>query len=165
MMRKKETIGDWNRGPPVTWSESIYYVIWRSSPKMRPSTEEELSQPLIPHCFCLHKDRVFMPLNLLWDYPKQGRTLSALERASVRAENSSCTTFRWIARCKEKKMAYSMPFLYGNHVSKAHLGRIAEDTPEHQGVVVYSMDDTPLVRWVISWEVVRVFTMIGLWCH
>ena len=106
-----------------------------------------------------------MPLNLLRDYPKQGQTLSTSERVSVRAENSSCTTFKWIARCKEKKMAYSMPFLYGNHVSKAHLGRIAEDTPEHQGVVMYSMDDTPLVRWVIPWEVVRLFTMIGLWCH
>ncbi|PPQ63013.1 hypothetical protein CVT24_006119 [Panaeolus cyanescens] len=37
-----------------------------------------------------------------------------------------------------------MPFLYGNHVLKAHLGRITEDTPEHQGVVVYSMNDIPL---------------------
>ncbi|KAH9944120.1 secretory pathway protein Sec39-domain-containing protein [Epithele typhae] len=37
-----------------------------------------------------------------------------------------------------------MPFLYGNHVLKAHLGRITEDTPEHQGVVVFSMNDTPL---------------------
>jgi len=39
-----------------------------------------------------------------------------------------------------------MPFLYGNHVLKAHLGRITEDTPEHQGVVVFSMNDVPLVR-------------------
>ena len=38
-----------------------------------------------------------------------------------------------------------MPFLYGNHVLKAHLGRITEDTPAHQGVVVFSMNDTPLV--------------------
>ena len=38
-----------------------------------------------------------------------------------------------------------MPFLYGNHVVKAHLGRITEDTPEHQGVVVFSMNDIPLV--------------------
>lgn len=37
-----------------------------------------------------------------------------------------------------------MPFLYGNHVVKAHLGRITEDTPEHQGVVVFSMNDIPL---------------------
>lgn len=39
-----------------------------------------------------------------------------------------------------------MPFLYGNHVVKAHLGRITEDTPEHQGVVVFNMNDVPLVR-------------------
>lgn len=38
-----------------------------------------------------------------------------------------------------------MPFLYGNHIVKAHLGRITEDTPEHQGVVVFSMNDIPLV--------------------
>lgn len=41
-----------------------------------------------------------------------------------------------------------MPFLYGNHVVKAHLGRITEDTPEHQGVVVFSMNDTPLVSFL-----------------
>lgn len=40
-----------------------------------------------------------------------------------------------------------MPFLYGNHVVKAHLGRITEDTPEHQGVVVYSMSDVPLASF------------------
>jgi 60S ribosome subunit biogenesis protein NIP7 len=37
-----------------------------------------------------------------------------------------------------------MPWLYGNHVLKAHLGRITEDTPEHQGVLIYSMSDIPL---------------------
>lgn len=41
-----------------------------------------------------------------------------------------------------------MPFLYGNHVLKAHLGRITEDTPEHQGVVVYAMNDVPLVSLI-----------------
>ncbi len=56
-----------------------------------------------------------------------------------------------------------MPFLYGNHVVKAHLGRITEDTPEHQGVVVFSMNDVPLVRIFlprfdsISW-------VVGFWC-
>ncbi|QRV76102.1 60S ribosome subunit biogenesis protein NIP7 [Ceratobasidium sp. AG-Ba] len=43
-----------------------------------------------------------------------------------------------------------MPFLYGNHVVKAHLGRITEDTPEHQGVVVFSMSDIPLGFGVTS---------------
>lgn len=38
-----------------------------------------------------------------------------------------------------------MPFLYGGHVVKAHVGRWSEDAPEHAGVVVLSMNDTPLV--------------------
>ena len=38
-----------------------------------------------------------------------------------------------------------MPFLYGGNILKAHVGRWSDDCPEHQGVVVYSMDDTPLV--------------------
>ncbi|KAI8989499.1 60S ribosome subunit biogenesis protein nip7 [Pilobolus umbonatus] len=37
-----------------------------------------------------------------------------------------------------------MPFLYGNNVVKAHLGRITDDTPEHTGVVIFSMSDVPL---------------------
>lgn len=37
-----------------------------------------------------------------------------------------------------------MPFLYGNHVLKAHVGRISEDVPEHTGVIVFSMTDIPL---------------------
>lgn len=43
-----------------------------------------------------------------------------------------------------------MPFLYGNHVVKAHLGKITEDTPEHQGVVVFSMTDVPLVSSILT---------------
>lgn len=39
-----------------------------------------------------------------------------------------------------------MPFLYGGNIVKAHVGRWSEDCPQHQGVVVLSMNDTPLVR-------------------
>ena len=37
-----------------------------------------------------------------------------------------------------------MPFLYGGNVVKAHVGRWVDDCPEHQGVIVLSMSDTPL---------------------
>ncbi|KAF6015513.1 ribosome biosynthesis protein nip7 [Brettanomyces bruxellensis] len=37
-----------------------------------------------------------------------------------------------------------MPFLYGNHVLKAHVGKMSEDIPEHAGVIVFSMKDIPL---------------------
>jgi 60S ribosome subunit biogenesis protein NIP7 len=34
--------------------------------------------------------------------------------------------------------------LYGGNIVKAHVGRFSEDCPEHQGLVVYTMDDVPL---------------------
>ena len=57
-----------------------------------------------------------------------------------------------------------MPFLYGGNVLKvymtrpfliihvftyfqAHVGRWSEDCPEHAGLVVLSMNDTPLVSF------------------
>lgn len=43
-----------------------------------------------------------------------------------------------------------MPFLYGGNIVKAHIGRWSEDCPEHQGVVVFSMDDKPLVGETID---------------
>merc|ERR1712243_389760 len=42
------------------------------------------------------------------------------------------------------KSSAEQQFLYGHHVSKSGLGRITENTPKYQGVVVYSMADLPL---------------------
>lgn len=38
-----------------------------------------------------------------------------------------------------------MSYLYGNHILKAHMAKMTEETPEHQGVIVYNMNDIPLV--------------------
>ena len=35
-------------------------------------------------------------------------------------------------------------FLYGNNITRNGLGRITENTPQHAGVVVFSMSDLPL---------------------
>lgn len=60
-----------------------------------------------------------------------------------------------------------MPFLYGNHVLKAHLGRITEDTPEHQGVVVFSMSDAPLVCEIhyVLWDSTQLFCRVLVLLH
>ncbi|XP_056267268.1 60S ribosome subunit biogenesis protein NIP7 homolog [Pseudoliparis swirei] len=42
------------------------------------------------------------------------------------------------------KSGAEQSFLYGNHVLKAGLGRITDNTMQYQGVVVYSMMDVPL---------------------
>ena len=43
------------------------------------------------------------------------------------------------------KPAGEQSFLYGNHILKSGLGRITENTPQYQGVILYSMNDLPLV--------------------
>ncbi len=48
-----------------------------------------------------------------------------------------------------------MPLLYGGNVVKANVGRWAEDCPEHQGVVLYNMGDTPLGFGVSAQSTIR----------
>lgn len=55
-----------------------------------------------------------------------------------------------------------MPFLYGGNLVKAHIGRWSEDCPQHQGVVVLSMDDTPLVR---ETRFQRIFRFADIVCQ
>ena len=43
------------------------------------------------------------------------------------------------------KPAVEQSFLHGNHILKSGFGRITENTPQYQGVIVYSMNDLPLV--------------------
>ncbi|XP_060525381.1 60S ribosome subunit biogenesis protein NIP7 homolog [Cylas formicarius] len=49
------------------------------------------------------------------------------------------------AQCKIwLKPSAEQQFLYGNHVTKAGLGRISENVEKYNGVLVYSMSDLPL---------------------
>lgn len=43
------------------------------------------------------------------------------------------------------KPSAEQQFLYGNSVTKAGLGRITENTQKYDGVIIYSMNDIPLV--------------------
>jgi len=141
---------------------------------MRPLTEEEtktlftklanylgknllqlLSSDLEPYVFRLHRDRVYyvseatMKLAISVARPNLvslGTCLGKFSKSEkFRLHISSLDVLAKYAKYKVWiKPNGEMPFLYGNHVLKAHLGRITEDTPEHQGVVVFSMSDTPL---------------------
>ena len=44
------------------------------------------------------------------------------------------------------KNTAEMSYMYGNHVLKAHINKMTEDTPEHQGVIIYSSNELPLVN-------------------
>ncbi|XP_004923132.1 60S ribosome subunit biogenesis protein NIP7 homolog [Bombyx mandarina] len=48
------------------------------------------------------------------------------------------------------KPSAEQQFLYGHHIIKSGLGRITENTPKHQGVVVLTMSDIPIGFGVAS---------------
>uniref|UniRef100_H2ZDC5 60S ribosome subunit biogenesis protein NIP7 homolog n=1 Tax=Ciona savignyi TaxID=51511 RepID=H2ZDC5_CIOSA len=141
---------------------------------MRPLTEEEtkimfeklakyigegikdlIDRPDGAYCFRLHKERVY--------YVAEDIMLKA---TNVCRENLIClgvcfgkftktrkfrlhvTALDYLAPYAKFKVwvkpSAEQTFLYGNHIMKAGLGRITDNTPKYQGVVVYSMADVPL---------------------
>ena len=42
------------------------------------------------------------------------------------------------------KPSQEQSYMYGNHVTRAGLGRITENTPQYQGVAVFNMADVPI---------------------
>ncbi|KAK0198242.1 cytosolic large ribosomal subunit protein [Armillaria gallica] len=108
-----------------------------------------------PYCFRLHKDRVFYVSESSMRLGSSIARPNLVSLGTCFGKFSKSGKFKlhissldYIAQYAKYKVWIKpngeMPFLYGNHVVKAHLGRITEDTPEHQGVVVFSMNDVPL---------------------
>ncbi|KAI5963145.1 NIP7 [Candida pseudojiufengensis] len=108
-----------------------------------------------PHVFRLQKDRVYyvsekianfatsiartnlMSLGICFGkFTKTGKFKLHITALSYLSQFAKYKV--WIKQNGE------MPFLYGNHVLKAHIGRISDDIPEHAGVIIYSMNDIPL---------------------
>jgi 60S ribosome subunit biogenesis protein NIP7 len=141
---------------------------------MRPLTEEETKalfeklakfigravQNLInrsdaPYCFRLHKAMVYYVSE---DILRKATNVSSESLISLgtcfgkftksRKFRLHITSLDCIAPFAKYKVwlkpTSELSFLYGNHVLKAGLGRITEDCPKYQGVVVYNMADIPL---------------------
>mmetsp|Transcript_6323 Transcript_6323/g.28581 ORF Transcript_6323/g.28581 Transcript_6323/m.28581 type:complete len:186 (+) Transcript_6323:212-769(+) len=108
-----------------------------------------------PHCFRLHKKRVYYVRE---DIMKRATNISRDQLVSLGVCVGKFThsdKFRLMigalellaAHAKHKmwvKPTSEMSFLYGNHLLKSGLGRITENTPANQGVVIFSMSDVPL---------------------
>lgn len=114
-----------------------------------------IEQSQDPHVFRVHKDRVYYvsqkTLNMATSVAREN--LLALGICFGKFTKTGkfklhITALDFLAQYAKYKIWVKpngeMPFLYGNHIVKAHLGRITQDTPEHQGVIVMSMNDTPL---------------------
>ncbi|KAH9900489.1 60S ribosome subunit biogenesis protein NIP7 [Xylariomycetidae sp. FL2044] len=129
--------------------------------KLANYTGDSLKQLIAPldngdrYVFRLHKDRVYYVLlsianlatsvareNLaslgvcLGKFTKSGKFRLHITALPILAAHARYKI--WIRSNGE------MPFLYGGNVVKAHVGRWTENCPEHAGVVVYNMADTPL---------------------
>ncbi|KAJ1984426.1 ribosome biosynthesis protein nip7 [Dimargaris cristalligena] len=141
---------------------------------MRPLTEEEtktlfeklaryvgknithlIDRPDEPHCFRLHEEKVYYvgettmkkAAGINRDHLLSFGTCFG-KFTKTRKFRLHITALDYLAQYSKYKVWVKpngeMPFLYGNHVVKAHIGRITEDTPEHQGVVIYNMADNPI---------------------
>lgn len=108
-----------------------------------------------PHVFRLQKDRVYYvsEANAKFAETVPRDKLMALGTCLGKFTKTGkfrlhITALPYLAQYAKHKVWIKsngeMPFLYGNHVLKAHIGRISEDIPEHAGVIVYSMNDVPL---------------------
>jgi len=107
------------------------------------------------YVFRLHKDRVYYVSEALM---RKATNVGRAELVSLgtcfgkftktRKFKLHVTCLEYIAQYAKYKVwvkpAAEMSFLYGHNITKAGLGRITEDTPQYQGVVVYSMSDVPL---------------------
>ncbi len=108
-----------------------------------------------PHVFRLQKDRVY------YVSEKIANLATSVQRANLMSLGACfgkftktgkfrlhITALEYLSKLAKYKVWIKqngeMPFLYGNHVLKAHVGRMSDDIPEHAGVIVYSMSDVPL---------------------
>jgi ribosome biogenesis protein Nip4 len=143
--------------------------------RLRPLTDEEtktlfaklasyigrhitaLIRPDDPHVFRLQKYRVYYVSSSIANLATSIPRANLLSLGTCVGKFRKGGKFRLHVTALEFLAPYAMykvwiksngerPFLYGNHVLKAHVGRITQDCPEHQGVVIYSMNDIPLVR-------------------
>lgn len=108
-----------------------------------------------PHVFRLQKDRVYYVSETVAKFATSVSRDKLMALGTCLGKFTKTGKFRlhitalpYVAQFAKYKVWIKpngeMPFLYGNHVLKAHVGRISEDIPEHAGVVVVSMHDVPL---------------------
>jgi len=139
---------------PLTDSESAS-LFAKLAKYIGPNLVHLVDAPDDPYVFRLHKSRVYYVRESLMRQAISVPRASLISFGVCLGKFSKTEKFRLHVTALDMLGKYAkfkvwvkpngeMPFLYGNHVVKAHLGKMSEDVPEHQGVVVYSMSDMPL---------------------
>ncbi|GAM21805.1 hypothetical protein SAMD00019534_049800, partial [Acytostelium subglobosum LB1] len=108
-----------------------------------------------PHCFRVQKNKVYY---ISEEIMKKAQNIPRDSLASLGVcfgKFTKTNKFRLQVTCLDYLAQYAkykvwvkpqseMSWMYGNNLLKAGLGRITEDTPQNQGVVLYSMSDIPI---------------------
>uniref|UniRef100_A0A7S3JT61 60S ribosome subunit biogenesis protein NIP7 homolog n=1 Tax=Aureoumbra lagunensis TaxID=44058 RepID=A0A7S3JT61_9STRA len=123
--------------------------------------EKILKHPREAHCFRVQKDRIYYVsetlLKLSTNFAR--KQLLALGTCFAKVTHSGrihlqITCLDFLAEYSQHKVWLKanaeMSFLYGNHVTKAGLGRITDAAPQYAGVVVYNLQNTPLGFGVLA---------------
>jgi 60S ribosome subunit biogenesis protein NIP7 len=124
------------RPPPILVSPAPPHDLARHARRAAASRVYYLPTPLMKQSISVARPNLISLGTCFGRFSKSGKFKLAVTSLDFLATYAKFKV--WI------KPNGELPFLYGNHVVKAHLGRITEDTPEHQGVVVFSMSDVPL---------------------
>uniref|UniRef100_A0A7M5WQ97 60S ribosome subunit biogenesis protein NIP7 homolog n=2 Tax=Clytia hemisphaerica TaxID=252671 RepID=A0A7M5WQ97_9CNID len=149
-------------------------LFFQNKIKMRPLTEEEtkvvfekltkyigenvkclIDRPDGLYCFRLHKDRIYyVKEDIMKKATNIGRpnliSLGTCFGKYTKAGNFKLliTALDFLAPYAKYKVwvkpSSEQSYLYGHNVLKSGLGRITDNTPQYQGVVIYSMGDIPL---------------------
>lgn len=114
-----------------------------------------IDNPTNPHVFRLQKDRVYYVSETVAKYATSVSRDRLMALGTCFGKFTKTGKFRlhitalpYLGQYAKYKVWIKtngeMPFLYGNHVLKAHVGRMSDDIPEHAGLIVFSMHDVPL---------------------
>ena len=114
-----------------------------------------IDRPDEEHFFRLHEERVYYLSNTQMHLSTNVGREQLLSVGTCFGKFTHSKKFRLAITCLDYlaqfaqykvwvKPSVEMSFLYGNHILKSGLGRMTEDCPKYQGVIVYSMSDVPL---------------------
>jgi 60S ribosome subunit biogenesis protein NIP7 len=107
-------------------------------------------------CFRLHKDRVYYMSEELLKYSNSVNNKQLISVGTCFGKFTQSGKFRLAITALPELVQFAkykvwvkpngeMSYMYGNHILKAHLGKITEDCPQHQGVIILTMADIPIV--------------------
>jgi len=107
------------------------------------------------YCFRLHKDRVYYVSEKIMKLGSNVARENLISLGTCFGKFTKSRKFRlhitaldFLAPYAQHKIwvkaSAEQQFLYGHHIMKSGLGRITENTPKYQGVIVHSMADLPI---------------------